>query len=198
MDVPSIVPAVGWVRSYQRNALPRDVFAGLVLTAILVPAGMGYAEAAGLPAIIGLYATIVPLLAYAVLGPSRILVLGPDSALLPIIAAAIIPLAAGDEARAVALAALLAVVVGVIVIAAGLARLGFLTDLLSAPVRHGYLNGIALIVIVSQLPRLFGFTTDGDSRRRAHAVVRRRRARTGRRIRSPWRSASPAWPSSSA
>ncbi len=163
MDVPSIVPAVGWVRSYQRNALPRDVFAGLVLTAILVPAGMGYAEATGLPAIIGLYATIVPLLAYAVLGPSRILVLGPDSALLPIIAAAIIPLAAGDEARTVVLAALLAVVVGIIVIAAGLARLGFLTDLLSAPVRHGYLNGIALIVIVSQLPRLFGFKTDGDT-----------------------------------
>ena len=134
-----------------------------MLTAILVPAGMAYAEAAGLPPIVGLYASIVPLLAYAVLGPSRILILGPDSSLLPIIAAAIVPLAAGDDARATALSALLAVIVGVLVIGAGLARLGFLTALLSAPVRHGYLNGIALIVVVSQLPRLFGFTTTGDS-----------------------------------
>ena len=144
-------------------ALGRDVFAGIVLTAILIPAGMGYAEASGLPPIIGLYATILPLVAYALLGPSRILVLGPDSALLPIIAAAIVPLAAGDEARAVALAGLLAVLVGLIVIGAAFARLGFLTDLLSAPVRQGYLNGIALIIVVSQLPRLFGFSTDGDS-----------------------------------
>ena len=131
----------------------------VVLTAILVPAGMGYAEASGLPAIVGLYATLVPLLAYAALGPSRILVLGPDSALLPLIAAVVVPLSAGNQDRAVALGALLAVVTGVVVIAAGFARLGFLTDLLSAPVRQGYLNGIALIVIVSQLPRLFGFST---------------------------------------
>jgi hypothetical protein len=137
----SILPRLEWARSYRRTDLPHDVFAGIVLTAILVPAGMAYAEAAGLPAIVGLYASIVPLLAYAVLGPSRILVLGPDSSLLPIIAAAIIPLAAGDEARATVLGALLAVIVGAVVIAAGLARLGFLTALLSAPVRHGYLNG---------------------------------------------------------
>ena len=163
MDAGSILPRLAWVRSYRRAALGRDVFAGIVLTAILIPAGMGYAEASGLPPIIGLYATILPLLAYALLGPSRILVLGPDSALLPIIAAAIVPLAAGDEARAVALAGLLAVLVGLIVIGAAIARLGFLTDLLSAPVRQGYLNGIALIVVVSQLPRLFGFSADGDS-----------------------------------
>src|SRR5207344_1103708 len=109
------------------------------------------------------YASLVPLLAYAALAPSRILVLGPDSLLLLIIAAPIIPPAAGDQARATVLSALLAVIVGGLVIAAGLARLGFLTALLSAPVRHGYLNGIALIVIVSQLPRLFGFTTTGDT-----------------------------------
>ena len=159
----SILPRPEWTRSYRRADLPHDVFAGIVLTAILVPAGMAYAEAAGLPPIVGLYASIVPLLAYAVLGPSRILIIGPDSSLLPIIAAAIVPLAAGDDARATVLSALLAVIVGVIVIAAGLARLGFLTALLSEPVRHGYLNGIALIVVVSQLPRLFGFTTEGDS-----------------------------------
>ena len=159
----SILPRVEWVRSYPIASLPRDLFAGIVLTAILVPAGMGYAEASGLPAIVGLYASIVPLLAYAALGPSRILVLGPDSSLLPIVAAVVVPTAAGNEERAVALAGLLAVMVGVIIIAAGIARLGFLTDLLSAPVRHGYLNGIALIVVVSQLPRLFGFSTTGDS-----------------------------------
>ena len=163
MHARSILPRLEWVRSYRRAYLPRDVFAGIVLTAILVPAGMGYAEAAGLPAIVGLYASIVPLLAYALLGPSRILVMGPDSSLLPIIAAAIVPLAAGSEERAVALAGLLSVIVGIVIIGAGVARLGFLTDLLSAPVRHGYLNGIAFIVVISQLPRLFGFTTSGDS-----------------------------------
>ena len=163
MHAGSILPRLEWVRTYQRPALAHDVFAGLILTAILIPAGMGYAEASGLPAIVGLYATVLPLLAYALLGPSRILVLGPDSSLLPIIAAAIVPLAAGDEARAVALAGLLAVLVGLIVMGAAFARLGFLTDLLSAPVRQGYLNGIALIIVVSQLPRLFGFSASGDT-----------------------------------
>jgi high affinity sulfate transporter 1 len=163
MRAGSILPRLEWVRSYRRPALGHDLFAGIVLTAILIPAGMGYAEASGLPAIVGLYATILPLIAYALLGPSRILVLGPDSALLPLVAAVVVPLSAGDQARAVALAGLLAVVVGVIVIGAAIARLGFLTDLLSAPVRHGYLNGIALIIIASQLPRLFGFGAGGDS-----------------------------------
>jgi high affinity sulfate transporter 1 len=157
---PSVL---AWARSYQRAYLPRDVFAGIVVTAIIVPAGMGYAEASGLPAIVGLYASMVPLVAYALLGPSRILVMGPDSALVPIVAAAIVPLAAGDSDRAVALAGLLALIVGLVVIGAGVARLGFLTNLLSAPVRHGYLNGIAVIVIVSQLPRLFGFSASGDN-----------------------------------
>lgn len=162
MQARSILPDFAWMRNYERAWLRKDLVAGIVLTAILVPAGMGYAEASGLPPIIGLYASIVPLLAYAVLGPSRILVLGPDSSLVPLIAAAIIPLSGGDQDRAVTLAALLAVIVGVVVVTAGIARLGFLTDLLSAPVRVGYLNGIALIVIVGQLPKLFGFSVDAD------------------------------------
>jgi high affinity sulfate transporter 1 len=123
---------------------------------------MGYAEAAGLPPIYGLYATIVPLLVYAIVGPSRILVLGPDSSLVPLIAATILPLAAGDEAEAVALAGLLAVFSGLLCLLAGLARFGFLTDLLSKPVRYGYMNGIALTVLVSQLPKLFGFSIDAE------------------------------------
>ena len=163
MQVRSILPGLAWASVYRAAYLPKDVFAGIVLTAILVPAGIGYAEAAGLPGIVGLYATILPLLAYAVLGPSRILVLGPDSSLIPIIAAAVVPLAAGDDARKVTLAALLALIVGIVVAAAGLARLGFLTDLLSAPVRIGYLNGIAIIVGIGQLPKLFGFSVSSDS-----------------------------------
>jgi len=89
------LPGLALLRTYERPWLAKDVVAGLVLTAVLVPVGMGYAEAAGLPAITGLYATIVPLLVYAALGPSRILVLGPDSSLAAIIAATVIPLAAG-------------------------------------------------------------------------------------------------------
>jgi high affinity sulfate transporter 1 len=170
------LPGVVTLRAYQPAWLPRDIGAGLVLTALLVPAGMGYATAAGLPPITGLYATIVPLLVYAVLGPSRILVLGPDSSLAPLIAAAVVPLAAGDDGLAVGLAGLLALMTGGLIAAAGLARFGFVTDLLSAPVRHGYLNGIALVVIVGQLDGLLGFSVSADGllaemRALAEAVV---------------------------
>lgn len=143
----------------------RDVGAGLVLSAVLVPAGMGYATVAGLPPVTGLYATIAALVAYALVGPSRVLVLGPDSALVPLIAAAVAPLAvagtAGEDRR-VALAGLLAVLVGVVLVVGGAVRLGFVADLLSKPIRIGYLNGIALVVAVSQVPTLLGFSVDGD------------------------------------
>jgi high affinity sulfate transporter 1 len=157
------IPALPALRTYQRSWLAKDLTAGLVLTAILVPVGMGYAEAAGLPAIYGLYATIVPLIAYAIFGPSRILVLGPDSSLAAIIAATIVPLAAGDPDRLVALAGALALMTGGLCVLAGLARFGFITDLLSKPVRLGYLNGIALTVIIGQLPKLLGFSSSGDN-----------------------------------
>ena len=156
------VPALATLRIYERGWLAKDVVAGIVLTAILVPVGMGYAEAAGLPAIYGLYATIVPLIAYAVFGPSRVLVLGPDSSLAAIIAATIVPLSAGDMDLRVALAGMLALLTGTLCILAGLARFGFVTDLLSKPIRLGYLNGIALTVIVSQLPKILGFPASGD------------------------------------
>jgi MFS superfamily sulfate permease-like transporter len=135
--------------------------AGLVLTAFLVPVGMGYAQAAGLPPITGLYATIVPLLVYAVFGPSRVMVLGPR-------------LRAGggdrgdhsvaggrDPARAIALAGMLAILTGLMILLAGVARLGFVTELLSRPVQLGYLYGIGITIIVGQLPKLFGFSVDG-------------------------------------
>jgi high affinity sulfate transporter 1 len=156
------IPALTTARSYDRSWFVRDIVAGLVLTAVLVPVGMGYAEAAGLPAVNGLYATIVPLIAYALLGPSRILVLGPDSSLAAIIAATILPLAAGDPARVVPLAGMLALFSGGLCILAGLAKFGFITDLLSKPIRLGYLNGIALTVLVGQLPKVLGFSASGE------------------------------------
>ncbi len=156
------IPGIALVRTYRRAWLARDLSAGLVLTGILIPVGMGYAEAAGLPAITGLYATIVPLIAYALFGPSRILVLGPDSSLAAVIAATVLPLAHGSADRAVALAGMLAILSGVFCILAGIARFGFVTDLLSKPIRYGYLNGIALTVLVGQLPKIFGFPVNGD------------------------------------
>jgi high affinity sulfate transporter 1 len=142
----------------------RDLVAGVVLAALLVPQGMAYAVLAGVPPVTGLYATLVPLVVYFLLGPSRILVLGPDSAVSPLVAAAIIPLAtAGDASARSALAGLLAILVGSIMLAGGLARFGFVTELLSMPVRLGYLMGIAVTVIVAQLPKLFGFSVDTES-----------------------------------
>jgi high affinity sulfate transporter 1 len=132
------------------------------MTTMLVPVGIAYAEASGVPGINGLYATIVPLLAYALFGPSRILVLGPDSALAAVILAVVSPLSGGDPQRALAPAGLMAIVSGVVCVAAGLARLGFVTELLSKPIRYGYMNGIALTVIVSQVPKLLGFSVTAD------------------------------------
>ena len=127
---------------------------------MLVPVGIAYAVASGVPGIYGLYATIVPLLAYAVFGPSRIMVLGPDLSLAAIILGVVAPLSGGDPARAVALAGVMAIVSGLVCILAGVARLGFVTELLSKPIRYGYMNGIALTVLISQLPKVFGFSVD--------------------------------------
>jgi high affinity sulfate transporter 1 len=149
------LPGLQTLRRYELAWLRRDVLAGVVLAAFLVPVGVAYAAASGVPAIYGLYATIAGLVAYAVFGPSRILVYGPDSALAAIILATILPLSGGDPMRAVALAGAMALVSGVVCVAAGLVKLGFLTELLSKPIRYGYMNGIALAVMISQLPKLF-------------------------------------------
>ena len=156
------VPGLATLRRYESSWLRHDVLAGLVMTTMLVPVGIAYAEASGLPGINGLYATIVPLLAYALFGPSRILVLGPDSALAAVILAVVLPLSAGDPQRAVPLGGMMAIVSGVVCVAAGLARLGFITELLSKPIRYGYMNGIALTVILSQIPKLFGFSATAE------------------------------------
>jgi high affinity sulfate transporter 1 len=159
-----LVPGLGVIASYRRQWLAKDVIAGVVLTTLLVPQGMAYAELAGLPPITGLYTSVMCLLAYAVFGPSRILVLGPDSSLGPMIAATILPLIAadGDPKRAVALASMLAIMVAAIMIVASVARLGFIADLISKPTMVGYMNGLALTILVGQLPKLFGFKVDAD------------------------------------
>ncbi|MDD0999240.1 sulfate permease [Pseudomonas sp. TNT2022 ID1044] len=155
-------PGLRTLRGYHLSWLRHDLVAGLVLTTMLVPVGIAYAVASGVPGIYGLYATIVPLLAYALFGPSRILVLGPDSSLAAVILAVVLPLSGGDPQRAIALAAAMALVSGVVCVLAGIARLGFVTELLSKPIRYGYMNGIALTVLISQIPKLFGFKIESE------------------------------------
>ena len=154
------LPGLETLRRYELQWLPKDVTAGLVLTTMLVPVGIAYAVASGVPGINGLYATIVPLLAYALFGPSRILVLGPDSSLAAVILAVVAPLAGNDPASAVAVAGAMALISGLVCVLAGVFRLGFVTELLSKPIRYGYMNGIALTVLISQLPKLFGFSIE--------------------------------------
>jgi high affinity sulfate transporter 1 len=165
------LPGLETARRYEVAWLPHDIFAGLVLAAMLVPVGIAYAEASGLPGIYGLYATIIPLLVYAIFGPSRILVLGPDSALAAIILGVVVSLSGGDPVRAATLAAAMAIVSGTICILAGIARLGFVTELLSKPIRYGYMNGIALTVLISQLPKLFGFSIESDGPLRSLGAI---------------------------
>ncbi len=156
------VPGLRTLSHYDPLWLRHDIVAGLVMTTMLVPVGIAYAEASGLPGISGLYATIVPLLAYALFGPSRILVLGPDSALAAVILAVVLPLSGGDPQRALSVGGAMAIVSGIVCMAAGLSRLGFITELLSKPIRYGYMNGIAVTIILSQTPKLLGFSVSAD------------------------------------
>src|SRR5690606_16185105 len=158
-----LTPGLARLRDYRPDWLGRDLVAGVVLATILVPQGMAYAELAGLPPVTGLYTTIACLVAYAIFGPSRVLVLGPDSSVSPLILASITPLVVvGDPGSAIVLAGMLAVLVGLLELGLGVAKLGFVADLLSSEVRVGYMNGLAVTIIVGQLPKLFGFSTDAD------------------------------------
>jgi high affinity sulfate transporter 1 len=158
------LPGAQTLAHYQRSWLSRDVIAGIVLSTLLVPQGMAYAELAGLPVITGLYTTILCLIAYAIFGPSRILVLGPDSSLGPIIATTIIIIlgASSSPEQTIAMASWIALLVGAFMVIAGVAKLGFVSDLLSKPTQLGYMNGLALTIFVGQLPKLFGFSTDAS------------------------------------
>ncbi len=160
-------PGINNLRSYRRQWLTFDIAAGLALGAILVPKGLAYAELAGMPAVTGMYASVAALVAYAVFGPSRVLVLGPDSSVSPLIFAAVVPLAAagasrGDPATLIAMAGMLALMVGVIQIGLGLGKLGFVADLLSQEVQVGYMNGLAIIIIIDLVPKLFGVHTEAE------------------------------------
>ena len=145
------LPGLCALRHDELSWLPRDLMAGLVLSVLLVPVGVAYAVAAGLPGITGLYVTIPGLLAYDVFGPSRILVLGPDSSLSARILAVVMPLSLGDPPHAVSLAEMMALVSGALCVRAGLARQGFVSEVLSKPIHYGYRNGIARVQKSAQL-----------------------------------------------
>ena len=177
------------VRAPGTTWLAKDVVAGVVLTTLLVPQGMAYAELAGLPPITGLYTTILCLIGYAVFGPSRILVLGPDSSLGPMIAATILPLvgAGGDPTGRSRWRRCSRCWSPAIMILAGSPGSGFVADLLSKPTMIGYMNGLAVTILVGQLPKLFGFSVDGDgfiAELKGSSKVSRRQDRRAPRWRS--------------
>ena len=161
--VDRLLPGVSLLRRYQRSWLRYDVLAGVTVAAYLIPQVMAYAEVAGLPAVVGLWAIVGPLLVYAVLGSSRQLSVGPESTTALMTAAAIGAVVADDPDRYAALAAALCLVVGMLCVLGWVGRLGFLADLLSKPVLIGYMAGIAAIMVVSQLGKLTGIDVDADS-----------------------------------
>jgi sulfate permease, SulP family len=160
---PRLIPGTTWIRRYRRRDLPHDVVAGLTLAAVIVPIGMAYGQLSGLPPITGLYASLLPLIAYALFGSSRQLIIGPDASSTALMAAAIAPLAAGNVARALDLAALLAILVGAFALLGALLHLGFIASFLSRPILVGYMNGLVLIVIAAQLGKTLGISIQSDA-----------------------------------
>lgn len=164
MTDPRRIPGVRMVYGYRATELPRDAGAAIAVTALMIPHGMAYAELAGVPAVTGLYTTVAAVLTYALLGPSRSLLLGPDSSLAPLIAAAIaLVVSNGDPAEAIAVAGVLALMTGGLCLLVGAVRLGSLAELLSRPVQLGYLNGLAIVMVASQLAKLCGFSAGGNT-----------------------------------
>jgi high affinity sulfate transporter 1 len=147
-----------WLPGYRKEWLSADLLAGVSVAAVALPVALAYSHLAGVPAIYGLYASLLPLIAYALFGSSRQLIVAPDAATCAIVAAVVVPLAGADPLRYLALTAALAMLTGLICIVAGLARLGFITNFLARPILTGYLNGIAICIVAGQLGGLFGFT----------------------------------------
>jgi high affinity sulfate transporter 1 len=156
------LPGLATLRGYEASFLSRDLAAGLTLGAVMVPVGLAYGELAGLP-MAGLYGSILPLLAYALFGSSRHLVVGPDTAMAAIVAVAVAPLALGDPLRLALLAAGLGVMVGLICLLAGVLRLGFVANFLSKPVITGFMHGLALVIVGAQIPKVLGFKIEGET-----------------------------------
>ena len=156
--IASVLPVIQWLPKYKRNLLRFDIIAGLTLAAFAIPDAMAFASLAGLPPEFGLYATIVALLAYFLFGTSRQTSVGPSSSEAILVATVIGVIAVGDPARYISLAALAALMVGVIAIIAWVLRLGFLVNLISGPVLKGFMVGMGIVIIVNQLPKLLGIT----------------------------------------
>jgi sulfate permease, SulP family len=162
MTIARWMPGLATLRAYKASFLPHDLAAGITLGAVLVPVGLAYGELAGLP-MAGLYGSLLPLVAYALFGSSRVLVVGPDSAMAALVAVAVVPLAIGDPGRLAMLCAALGVMIGVICIASGLLRLGFVADFLSKSVIVGFMHGVALVIAGAQLPKVLGFRAEGET-----------------------------------
>ena len=157
-SIDKFLPGLVFIRDYDRSWFGYDLLAGFSVAAVAVPIAIAYSQLAGLPPVHGLYASILPLVAYAFFGSSRQLIMAPDAATCAIIAATLIPLAGDDSARYISLSMVLTIITGAFCIAAGVAKLGFLTNFLARPILTGYLNGIALSIISGQLGTLFGFS----------------------------------------
>ena len=157
MKIEGWIPGIATVRSYQREWLANDLMAGLSVAAVALPIGIAYAQLAGFAPVVGIYSCILPAVAYAIFGSSRQLVVNPDAAACAIVAATVAPLAASDGARYADLTIVLTLLTGVLCIIGGLIHLGVIANFLSHPILTGYLNGIALSIIVGQLGTLFGF-----------------------------------------
>jgi len=157
-----IIPGIFVLLNYQRSWLLKDIIAGLSVAAVALPVGIAYAELAGVPAVIGMYSAIFPLFAYALFGSSRQLMTGPDAATCIIVAASLGPLSGGDPVLYLSLLFALTVLTGLLYLFAGIIRLGFIANFLSQPILTGYLNGIALLIIVGQLPNLLGYVSNKE------------------------------------
>ncbi len=162
MNIARWMPGVGTLATYKASFLPRDLAAGLTLGVVMVPVGLAYGELAGLP-LAGLYGSMLPLLAYALFGSSRQLIVGPDTAMAALVAVVVVPLAPGDPGRLALLAAALGVMVGILCLAGGVLRLGFVANFLSKPVIVGFMHGLALVIVVAQLPKVLGLKSDGET-----------------------------------
>lgn len=156
------VPGVRMLRDYQLSWLPRDLAAGITLGMVMIPVGLAFGVLAGVP-LGGLYAGLVPLIAYAMFGSSRQLIIGPDASMAALVAAGLAPLAVGDPARLAVLACLLSVLIGLIVVLGSLLRLGFMADFLAKQIIVGFMHGLALVIAVGQLPRVLGVQGGGET-----------------------------------
>ena len=162
MKIAHWMPGLGTLATYKASLLPHDLAAGLTLGAVMVPVGLAYGELAGLP-LAGLYGSMLPLLAYALFGSSRQLIVGPDTAMAALVAVVVVPLAPGDPGRLALLAAGLGVMVGMLCLLGGVLRLGFVANFLSKPVIVGFMHGLALVIVVAQLPKVLGLKSDGET-----------------------------------